>query len=211
MESRARPRPAGSCSPTGPRVECHSPENWPQLFIRMSLVPAGGSAHLCPLWGRLRGRSGSATTPDPYSLPTRGRRAAQVLALPVFRPCSLPVIGLAIWIKVIRLQALASASSCEVQNGPQNNPAVGSVWVRPRSCLNDAAAAAWAAVNSDLESWTAGLVWFSTCVFFFYFILDCKCVELNHISLWGKSDSCPETLSISGAPKIQSELNKNGS
>lgn len=124
MESWACPRPAGSCSPTGPRVECHSPENWPQLFIRMSLVPAGGSAHLCLRLGRLRERSGSTITTGPYSLPTRGRRAAQVLSLPVFRPCSLLEIGLAIWIKIIRLQALASASSCEVQNGPQNNPAV---------------------------------------------------------------------------------------
>lgn len=91
-----------------------------------ALVSAEGT-----LWGRDHARA--------VSLPTRGRRAAQVVALPVFRPCYLLVIGLTIRIKITRLQALASASSCEVQNGPQDNPSVGSVWVRPRSCLNDAA------------------------------------------------------------------------
>lgn len=108
MESRARARPAGNCRLARPGVECHSPEDWPQLFIATSQVPTGGSAHLYPRVGGLRKRSRSATTP-----PHQGAPSCTGVGLGN---------GLAIWIRIIRLQALASASSSEVQSGPQTNP-----------------------------------------------------------------------------------------
>lgn len=59
------------------------------------------------------------------------------------------------------------------------------IWVQTQVLPQlDTAALALAAVNSDLETWTTGSIWFS--MFHFYFVLVCKFVELNHFLVEGK-------------------------
>lgn len=58
----------------------------------------------------------------------------------------------------------------------------------------DTAALARAAVDSNLETWTTGPLWFST--FHFYFVLVCKFVELNHFLVEGKGVFCSDVSDL---------------
>lgn len=111
MESRARPRPAGSCRPAqgwGWGVKCHSPELglnylWRGPRCQQETRPVGG--YRCVGWRRARSRS--VTTPRPF-FPLEG--AVLYRCEPWDRRGSCPHsvlvlgIGLAIWAKVISVQ-----------------------------------------------------------------------------------------------------------
>lgn len=104
MQFRACERPVGSCRPTWPGVECHSPEDWPQLFIAMTRVPAGGPAHLYPPVGGLREHPGSMTTPGLYSPPGGAVPQRRWPFISRYGPVLFPGIDLAIWIKLTCIQ-----------------------------------------------------------------------------------------------------------